>query len=231
MSNRQERASLTVQGWIRENLKIEIPIDIMDLCILFYLQRMVFYTQKHGDNLEFSYDGLSVTSKEDGDRTCLFGDYIDAKECDKFEIWFKWLEDSSESKAWQKCLLMGYIRSTIEKSILDWNQGVGLDNYEHSKGIFTGYDYDKFYVSENAELSHFGEYFTRKPREEDEFRLTFDFESDELNIWFDGMKDDKGESIELEGAQRIYPALTLCYSGQSIQVIKWMFYKGDKSWT
>ena len=239
ITTREERANSLVHGWIRQYCKsvILIPIEIIELCVLFYLIKMVFYKEKHGHGLEFDDDENMVTLvnakptekemeqyvQQQRYRTCLFGVTISADECDLFYITFKWMKGLKER--FTKQIMMGYITNTIESSIENYNQ--------YSYGIFTGNNHNGFYLYKNYKNWKFGhkklvEKNFKQPNEGDEFKLLFDFKNDKLYIH---QNRTPTINISLEGVRQIMPAFSLSYEGQRIKVIDWEFRKGNKTWS
>ena len=246
VSTREIRANLTVHGWIRQccKLKVLIPSEIIKLCVLFYLNQMVFYTEKHGDGLEFNDEENTVTwmtqntEIDESDRTCLFGVPICAENCDTFDISFKWLESENKGNG---MMYMGWISNTIDESINNWNLRFGLyANKKYSSGILGGPYYSNFYVYKDfghkmdtpnniyKRLNNGMMSWTHNPKEGDGFKLKFDFVNDKVLVYHNNVLIT---DTSLDGAKEIIPGLSLTYKGQRIKVIKWEFCKGDKIWS
>ena len=238
-TTREQRAKLEVQGWIRRNIKQLnlIPTELIELCVLFYLHQMVFYKEKHGDGLEFDDEKRTVTFVENTlntkhyyiYRTCVFGDVISAKYCDSFHIGFKWMKGKWFLRH-SRYIMIGYITDTIDKSITDWNERLGLKgNKTYSRGIFSGPGYDQFFLFKDdgfVPLMNKTK-IKNRPKEGDEFKLSFDFKKDSLSVYHENMFITK---TELNGVKHIIIAMTLTYEGQMMKVTKWKFCKGNTTW-
>ena len=243
MSTREERADLTVYGFIRKSLNVSIliPVDVIKLCILFYLNQMVFYKEKHGDGLQFDDENNIVTfakgiSKNRTHhqqmyifRVCIFDYKITGDLCDSFTMNFKWMKSNKDHR--HKFIMIGYIIDAIDKSIGDWHGLLAKGkNKDKSCAILSGPDYDAFFLYKNdgyvtmdnkMKMEH-------NPNEEDEFKVKFDFKNDNLLVYHN---EKLITSAKLNGVKGFMPALCLTYVGQKIQVTKWEFCKGDASWT
>eukprot|EP01084_Bolivina_argentea_P157475 274422_1 len=231
MSTREEKANLTVNGYIKQCSSTFIPTDIIDLCISFYFNNMVFLTEEslHGEDLCFMDDDKTVILMEDSEGTCLFGIPITDEICDKFRINYKWLK-ISEMPAGVQRFMMGFITSSIHESIGNFNQRLGLySNRDYSRGIFCGWDYANFYVYEDNAHKRLNNYRSNPhPKEGDKFGLEINFETNKCSIYHN---DEFAESISLNNVKTVMLALTLLYNKQTIEVDNWTFYKGDKMWT
>ena len=243
MSTREEKANLTVHGWIREAsiISVTIPVDIIKLCILFYLNQMAFYKEMHGDGLEFNDEENIVTfkTKKQSDGTCLFGVPVSAEYCDSFNISFKWMKSdntvSIQRGLYYYNIMMGWITNTIDKSIGDWNCWLGhSSNEKYSRGIFGGDGYSNFYLYKDFPNNATYEILSNKvcsnnnANEGDEFKLSFDFKNDKVLVYRNKVLTTE---VSLEGDKQIIPGLSLFYKGQRIKVVGWEFCKGNKTWS
>ena len=121
-----------VSGYIRKitsNYKhLNIPSPIIDIIIIFYYI-YTFNKNCHGRNIEFIGDTL-VKSTRSGWKTCLFGDEFTNKLCNKINIEIKWKEMNDS-------FFIGFITSSINESIKNWDQRLGYGaNQQNSVGFF-----------------------------------------------------------------------------------------------
>ncbi len=74
-----------------------ISEGIINIILLFYYVQLQFDNENHGNYLIFTSDGQTV-QKTDHDgkwSTCLYGDTITAKKCNRFDVHIKLVEISS----------------------------------------------------------------------------------------------------------------------------------------
>ena len=96
-----------VFGYIRESqltiLNVNIPIEIYHICFAFFYDIMKFDPNKCENGLKITNNGKGLTkSGNDGNwSSCLFGTEITKQDCDKFNVFMKFLEGT--------CFQMGYI--------------------------------------------------------------------------------------------------------------------------
>ena len=75
------------------------------------MEKMEFYTEKHGKDLEFISGNIVKHNGSDYDwRTCIFGKEINNKMCKQFSI-------SVKARKGNPYFMFGYITSTIENSV------------------------------------------------------------------------------------------------------------------
>eukprot|EP01084_Bolivina_argentea_P019688 36609_1 len=233
MSTREERSNLSVHGYVRQNICIMVPNEIIDLCMLFYFNKLAFRANQHGYGLVFMDDDTTVKSTQGGDRTCVFGTTINSEQCDKFEICFEWISTAVSPQFGGQNFMFGYLTSTIDKSIQNWNDrlGWGLNKY-HSKGIFCGKIYDTFYLYHAGAFNNLHGYkcdnYNQTCSEGNMFKLIFSFIEDKVSVYHN---NSFVHDINLDQVKEIIVAVTLMYTGQTIKANKWIFYKDDKTWS
>ena len=236
-----QRMNLTIHGYIRQQSINYIPIDIIQLSILF-LKSMSFYEEEHGDGIEFIEDTRTVILKNarffqtNINKTCLFGDWISAEYCDKYKINLKWNESGMQHNYFgvDHRFMMGFIfGETIQDSIKNFNSRLGMkENRKYSKGIFCGSEYHTFFVYENNyHLTCYNEDWNHiiqsNPIEGDIFSIEFDFIDDEYNVY---RNDILQHSLDLQGHRKVMVGITLFYPGHSVTVKDWMFEMDDETW-
>ena len=224
MSTRKQKANLSVYGFIRQYCKTstEIPIDIIKLCMSFYLNQMMFYQPAQITNLEFNDEENIATcirnrpkknEQYHGELSFLFGVPISAQDCDIFYIVFKWMKSNARGRL---PIMMGWITDQIKKSM-----GISI---KPGQTNFTLYNKETkaFSKLENkVAMKH-------RAREGDEFKLTFDFKNDKVLVYHENLLITE---TSLEGSKVIRPKILLFYKGQKIKVVEWQFCKGNDVWS
>ena len=117
---------------------------------------------------------------------------------------------------------MGFITSSIEDSIKNWNHEIGdYDNKQHSMGIYVN-KYSKsfrIYWKEdyNRKLTYIS---TENYKKNDKFMLSFNFGDDKVTIHHN---DTLADTFSLANNKMIIPAFSL-RSQEEIEIIKWKLY-------
>eukprot|EP01083_Nonionella_stella_P247927 859003_1 len=147
------KASDTVNGYTRQHLQLSkqnvhnIPLDVIDVILLFYCNILNFNQQYHGKSIEIVNDTTikkidktgAYAAKDGGWNSCIFGEEIRNIKCNKFDIHIKW----------KQCIgafFMGFIYSSssvcsLNPNILDCNTLLGMgSNQECSVGIDVVYE-------------------------------------------------------------------------------------------
>ena len=145
---------------------------------------------------------------------CIFGEEINHKECDMFNIYIQW-------KTCIRSFFIGYITSTINKSIIDWNQWLGnRSNSTYSNGILINKHYTNFYI---WNYKHYCKELSYKSldqfKQNDIFILSFNFIQDTVTIYHNIKSKENCAQISLRGCKSIIPAFSLCSKGEEIEII------------
>ena len=147
--------------------------------------------------------------------TCIYGEQITSLECNIFKLTFKWIHCTTDA-------VFGYIISTIEESIKDWNNWIGkgknakygvtigIPNYKSNPYL---YDVDGSrpinYLPKNDGF-----------KQGDLFTMSFNFKRDEVSFFHN---DYLLLSKSLSGIKKIYCVFCLRYMNEEIQIIKYEF--------
>ena len=181
-----------VDGYAHEWNK-NLPVEITNRIAQFYEEmkmfNMGFNLNIHSPNLQFPNDQTVKKIKQEFDKeysTCIFGAPFNRNDCVKFDI----------SIRWKKCIssiFIGFITSSIDKSIKDWSWHLGSKgNKSKSVGIklsATAFHDKKFllYSKKHCTESYPEEFKSVSKFEEgDLFKLSFDFMKDGLCIYQNG---------------------------------------------
>ena len=144
--------------------------------------------------------------------TCLFGEPITDKICNKYDIYFK-LACSSPLDDF----FIGFATSVDD--IKNWDNALGYgDNKKYSVGINIQLMEDKF-VLDDATFTYKSLDWRSKSMFEssDVFGLSFDFIHDEYQIYYNDIKADK---LSLKGKKTIIPGISLSAQNDSVQVLR-----------
>eukprot|EP00483_Globobulimina_turgida_P008255 UN08271 len=143
-----------VYGYVRKyqqfaetngNVSYNMPEGIILIILLYYFLDFKFDPDlNHGKHIHYLSDTIvtkaAPASGPSGWSTCIFGEEVTQKQCSVFNIDIKWKKCVTE-------FIMGYITSSIEQSIKDWNEFLGTaPNLEHCNGIFVDHVQANFYV-------------------------------------------------------------------------------------
>ena len=160
---------------------------------------------------------VRVKKSIDGWQTCLFGQQIEKKYCNQFDIYIKW-------NSGIYAFFMGYITSTISESIGRWNSALGQhENKSNSVGIFVSnsnkilWRHDKHPIVSPQQLKYESQTEFDK---NDIFRLSFNFKNDVVNIYHN---DNYVDNIPLYGCTVITPAFALQSVNEELEIVKWSF--------
>ena len=110
---------------------------------------------------------------------------------------------------------VGYAIS--KDGIKNFNTGLGCDeNSNSSVGIYAHSNYKSLSLFDDKHIAH-DLISTQKPNNGSIIILSFDFNNNILMIYHNSMK---GGEISLNGHKSIIPGVSLCYDGDSIDIIK-----------
>ena len=225
----RQTSGLCVSGYIRDNARINIPDDIIQLCVSFYLNPFSFYKSQHGEGLVFDDDDMIVSKSEDVGcwSTCVLGEVISDTICDRFEITFKWIE--IRKKRNQPSFNIGFLSAPIETAIGNWNERLGADsNAAHSKCFLVGTGYKTFYLKVKNQWKNQSQYVSDEHhKENDEFTLLFDFERDVFGLHHNGVD---ALELPLEGNKQVCVAMSIDWETGKVQITDWGFHKDGKKW-
>eukprot|EP01084_Bolivina_argentea_P280402 479531_1 len=192
-----------------------IPIAIIDIIILYYRLRLQFKRDICGNDLEFIGDKTLKKVNKSYWSTCLLDDEITNKVCNKFHLEFK-------IKTSMSTILFGFITSTVEKSIKNWNWHLGsTQESPYSVGIVI-YPYrNDFQINlpQDKTVTRAKGYYKSDTKftASDLFGLLFNFANKEVIITHNGQSADK---LILHKFESITPGFTLYKAGEVIEVTK-----------
>ena len=204
-----------VFGYVNNDSIFNIPIDIINIIVLYYYIFFEFYTEKCGDGLQFIDKTVTLIDYNSTFSTCLFGELITEKICNKYEIHFQYTTQSTYFS-----FFFGYAKS--KNSIKDWNDHIGdNENKKESVGIFVGSYFDFTLYDENNYDKVLQYKSAVKFKNKDIFGLLFDFENDALQIYHNYNKADK---LSLNKNKSVVIAISLVCKNDSVQILKHKFH-------
>eukprot|EP01084_Bolivina_argentea_P216376 367609_1 len=223
--NIAQNASFIIHRYIRENISYSIPNEIIKLVLLFYLDEFVFYSKQRGEDLIFLQDRIvmkTTTSIAALWSTCLFGKSINNTICDQFNVHFKWIQA-------QRSISIGFITSSIDSSIRDWNNRLGMwANKYYSQCIEVVQHENKLHLCQLGR-KRIASYMSQEAfNANDHFTLSFDFIQDHYKVYHNGIL---ACTFSLDNNKEIFIALSLFHKGEAVQITECVFYKNDKKWT
>ena len=135
MDNIPEKTKMIVFGYIKQmdnQNKMNIPIDITNMILLFYFIAFNFYQEAYGQNLQFIDDKtVKMTARSWKSSTCLFGESVTKKMCNEYNVHIK-IHSLKRLE-----IFIGY--TTSFKGIKDWDRAAGrAKNDKDSVGIYIG---------------------------------------------------------------------------------------------
>ena len=118
-----QTADLLCSGYTRAHCIIHVPIEIIEMIILFYCYKLVFNQHNYGPELTFPNDStVTIQNRYKGWEwhTALFGSLITSDMCSIFEISFLWKVIAPRTRA--PSIAFGFVSSM---DITDWNLRLG----------------------------------------------------------------------------------------------------------
>merc|ERR1712228_693107 len=149
-----------------------------------------------------------------GARSCIFGQRITSKQCNKCEIVIRWNKCRSN-------FYFGFLTCSIKNAQINWKQPIGRYSNKHSSvGILIGNRYDEFtlYDKENSGGQILDYSADDIFQQSDTFGFIFDFVNDSLSIHHN---EKNATKISLNNVTRIIPAFSLgSKRDEEIEVLK-----------
>ena len=187
-----------------------IPIEIIQIILLYFYDTFKFNIYNHGKGLQFIND-QTVRKINSQTSTCIFGEEITNKKCKGFDLYIQW-------KVCKESFFMGYITSSLKESIKDSTNWLGHgENKKNSVGIEVYKEYNNFTLSDSYNDYKMLNYSALDNfKQGDIFRLSFDFKDMTLVIYHNGFKAD---TLKLK-TKSLTPAISLRYRNEEIEIIK-----------
>ena len=188
-----------------------IPMEIIQIVLLYFYDTFKFNIYDHGEGLYFMNSQTVQKLRHSQTSTCIFGEEITSTKCIGFDLYIKWV-------VCKESFFMGYITSTLDKSITDPTKWLGHGKNKHnSVGIEVYKEYNNFTLSDKYSHYKMLNYSaTDNFKQGDIFRLSFDFQNMELIIYHNGFKAD---TLTLE-SKALTPAISLRYKYEQIEIVK-----------
>ena len=166
--------------------------------------RMVFNEEYHGNHLLFDRgDTVKISGDNIGFSSCIFGEEVNHEMCSVFNLELEWQTASGRYPSF----LIGYISSSIQSSIGDWNGNLGYgQNKGHSTGYYVHCGYDYFREYTNGTFRSLPYRAPSNFKEGDLFKMSFNFAANELVLHHNGTK---AETVSLYNHKKITAAFTL----------------------
>eukprot|EP01083_Nonionella_stella_P282481 961221_1 len=150
----------------------------------YYGRGLYFYDNNQTVQTKFKYDPHNTARRTS---VCIYGEPISDKQCNKFEIYIQW-----KTCQFSSVFFMGYITSSIQQSIQRWNNALGqFANKEYSVGIeVNSWRHNFIYYDKNNEEKELKYESKLSFRENDMFKMEFNFIDDTLTIYHNNNKAD-----------------------------------------
>eukprot|EP01084_Bolivina_argentea_P110625 197483_1 len=148
--------------------------------------------------------------------TCVIGESINNKMCTQFDFEIKLKTFSYE------CYI-GYITSTINESVKNWNHYLGYgDNKNDSVGFrfYPNGNYINEWRKGNFETLNYTA--SSNFKQGDKVKLSFNFDNKTLSLYHN---ESRVEILSLNNCKTITPAITMSKKNDKIEIIKYEIMK------
>eukprot|EP01084_Bolivina_argentea_P264196 447437_1 len=194
----------TVCGWIHNNIQISLPVasEIIDIIIQFSNSQIAFYTEKHGQCLEFTNDDKTVTMTgsthgQNGGSTCLLSEPIQYHHDKKVVIKIK-------VKKLDQCMVFGYV--SCRNDIKNWNAALYASI---SSSYSTGVAISGIGIHKNDIIS-----------------ISFNFKTKKWKITLNNYLNDNTVLVERDlnnGTGNIFPGFSFIQKHDSLELLKYQY--------